>query len=84
MAMRDCHTNRVFARAPRRQAAFSFIQNEVTAGRPFPSSSQIAAHMGWKHANSARDCLHSLATFDKVIDRTYINYRWVFSLPANA
>ena len=83
MSQSNIHKNRVLNRAPRRTQAFEFIQAEIAAGRSFPSAQSLANHMGWKHQSSARDCLCSLAAFDKVIDRKFVDGRWVFSLPVS-
>jgi hypothetical protein len=81
MTMHNVHKTRAFDRAPRRQEAFRFICDEIAAGRPFPTPRQIDDYMGWKNANSATDCLHSLARFDKVINLQYFDGKCVWSLP---
>lgn len=71
-----------FHRAPRRRQCFDFIQAEVAAGRPFPSTQAILDHMGWQQPQSVRDCLHTMAAFDKVITRTWTGTGWLFTLGA--
>lgn len=44
----------------RQQQALDFIDASLAAGTGFPSPSDIADHMGWRHAQSASDCLHKL------------------------
>ncbi len=45
---------------PQRAKALAFIQAESTKPRGFPTVKQIAAHMGWRNEQSARDCLSGL------------------------
>jgi hypothetical protein len=54
--------------APSRQAVLRFIDAEIAAGRPFPSSAAIKAHMNWKNETSATDCLSRLC-FERRIRR---------------
>lgn len=42
------------------QRVLDFVREQVAAGRSFPSTTVIAAHMGWKNAHSATDCLQAL------------------------
>ncbi len=46
---------------PQRRRVMAFIHAELDAGRPFPSMEQIAAHIGWRNSQSAREVLMSLA-----------------------
>lgn len=68
-----------FYRAPRREQLFDFIQAHRDAGQPFPTPAHICAHMGWKNTSSAKDALNSLAAFDKVIDRRWVDGGMRFS-----
>lgn len=45
---------------PSRDKVLDFIRSELRLGKSFPSTSQIANHMGWKQASSVRGVLSSL------------------------
>lgn len=45
---------------PQRAKVLAFIQAELAAGLPFPSSASISAHMSWKHAGSVSHALEGL------------------------
>jgi hypothetical protein len=71
---------------PRQMArVLAFIEAEVAAGRPFPSPSDIAAHMGWKNAVSGVDALRNLGARRRlIVTRTAYGkgYRRTYRLPA--
>jgi hypothetical protein len=39
------------------EKVLAFIRAEIAAGRPFPTTAQIASHMYWKHPSSANDVM---------------------------
>lgn len=67
-------------RAPQRRRVLAFIQEEVAAGRPFPSCGQIKTFMGWKNEQSARDVLNVLAGQDRQLRRERVDGVTIFSL----
>lgn len=58
-------------RAPKRAAVLEFIKAELRAGRTFPTTERVAAHMGWKNTSSAFNCLDNLCRFDRVLNQTW-------------
>jgi hypothetical protein len=57
--------------APKRRAVLEFCKAEIRAGRPFPTQSQVAAHMGWKNPKSAGEVLSILASYDGKLRRSW-------------
>lgn len=51
---------------PKQQTVLDFILKETADGGPFPTPEAIAAYMGWKHAQSASDCLYKLRWRGKI------------------
>ena len=49
----------------KQQQAYDFILQCVHAGN-FPTTQQIAAHMRWKHASSASECLQKLVARGRI------------------
>ena len=45
---------------PKRAMALLYVRTEIAAGRDFPTTRAIAAHMGWKNEESARHVLDAL------------------------
>ncbi len=44
----------------RQHLTVAFVRSEIAAGRPFPTTRQIADHMGWSETSRALDMLQSL------------------------
>ena len=64
----------------RRAMVLRFCQDEVAAGRPFPTALRIAVYMGWESSTSAMDALSRLAFYDKAIRCIYTSRKRTFDL----
>ncbi len=66
---------------PKRLAVYDFIKAKTQSENEFPTSSDIAAHMGWKNITSANDCLNALVGRG-LVRRQWTGRRYTYSLEA--
>lgn len=65
-------------RCPSRAKALDFINPQLANGQGWPTSAELAAHMGWKNPSSADECFDALACDGKIgMERKYVKSRLV-------